>query len=284
MLYYFYISARRLVLHVPIEIGYKVAVFLANIYYCFARDDKKNLKDNLEIVLGKIDKKTMEAAIKNVFRNFAKYLVDFFRFSKIDNEFILKHVSIKGKENLDKTVAHGKGTIFLTAHIGNWELGGAVVASLGYPFYAIVLDHQDKRINDFFISQRAVCGANIIGIGSQLRNCFRVLRKNATLAIVGDKDFTNNGIPTVFFGKLAILPKGPAIFSLRTGAPIVPTFVIRTKDDKFVLHFEDPIYPKHTGSEALDVKNVMDSYLRVMERFIYQYPDQWYAFRKVWSE
>ncbi|MFH1381218.1 MAG: lysophospholipid acyltransferase family protein [Candidatus Omnitrophota bacterium] len=284
MLYYFYLFGRRLVLRTPIEVCYKVAVFLADIYYRFARVDKINLRYNLRIVLPGECEKNIEDHIKNVFRNFAKYLIDFLNFSKVNKEFIAKYVILEGRENLDKTMAHGKGTIFLTAHIGNWELGGAVVATLGYPFYAIALSHKDKRINDFFLEQRAACGEKVIPIGAQLRSCFKVLKNNGTLAVVGDRDFSNHGVPAVFFGKPTILPKGAAVFSLRTLAPIVPTFVIRTKDDKFRMYFLDPIYPKRTDNEELDIKLVMENYIAVMEKFIRQHPDQWYAYRKVWSE
>lgn len=283
MLYFVYRIGRYLSLKLPLKICYKVAVISADIYYFFARDDRRNLANNLKIILGTDDKKLIKRYTKNIFRNFAKYLADFFRFAKLSRDYILSHIIIEGKENIDKALANGKGAIMLGAHIGNWEMGAAVIASLGYSFYAIVLSHKDKKINDFFLHQRSITDVKVISVGAQLKNCFRVLRENSLLAIVGDRDFSGHGIKANFFGRPAILPKGPAFFSLRTGSPIIPTFLLRTKEDTFRLVFEKPLESKSTGDEEADIKNLMQKYLSVIERYIKAFPDQWYAFRKVWT-
>lgn len=284
MLYFAYRLGRKLAICLPLRLSYRVAVALADIYYVFACRDKKEMRHNLQIVLTDSDEQSIKRHIREIFRNFAKYLVDFFRFSVLSPADILKKVSVEGKENLDAALSNGRGAILLTAHLGNWELGGAIVASLGYQFYAIALAHKDPRINEFFIGQRAKAGVNIIPVGTQLKNCFRVLRDNNPLAILGDRDFSNHGIRTDFFGKPAFLPKGPAIFGLRTEAPIIPSFILRLKDDSFRLVFEKPIETGYLGdSEENAVKQLMRKYISVIEKYIRNFPDQWYAFRRVWE-
>ncbi|MBN1353131.1 MAG: lysophospholipid acyltransferase family protein [Candidatus Omnitrophica bacterium] len=282
MLYFLYKAGRALAMALPLRIGYKIAEIIAAVYYLLARADRKNLEENLKIVLGCDNKQTASLYTRGIFKNFAKYLVDFFRFSRIGSDYIIKYVTISGKENLDKAMAGGKGAIILSSHLGNWELGGGITASFGYPFYAIALDHKNKKVNDFFIKQRAAFNVRVIPIGAQLRNCFKVLRQNNLLAILGDRDFSNHGITANFFGRPTLLPKGPAIFNLRTGAPIIPAFAIRLPDDRFNLIYERPIQIKPTGDEEKDIANVMHNYINVIERYIKSYPDQWYAFRKVW--
>ncbi|UCD55416.1 MAG: lysophospholipid acyltransferase family protein [Candidatus Omnitrophota bacterium] len=283
MLYFLYRAGRSLCLKVPLKICYKAAVICADIYYLFARDDRRNLTDNLKVILGTDDKKLIERHIKSIFRNFAKYLADFFRFGKLNRDYISSNITIEGRENIDRVLAKGKGAIMLGAHIGNWEMGAAVIASLGYPFYAIVLSHKDKQINDFFVHQRSIADVKIIAVGSQLKNCFRVLKKNSLVAIVGDRDFSGHGVKADFFGRPAILPKGPAFFSLRIGSPIIPSFLLRMKDDTFKLVFEKPLEGKSTGNEEADIKNLMQKYLSVIEKYIKIFPDQWYAFKRVWT-
>ena len=283
MLYFFFKAGRYLVLKLPLGTCYKVAIVLADIYRLFARDDRRNLEYNLSIVLKTNDRKLLKTQIKNIFRNFAKYLVDFFRFSKLSRDYILKHITIEGKENLDKMRSGGKGAILLSAHLGNWELGAAFVESLGYPFYAITLDHKDKKVNNFFLEQRATANVKIIPVGAQLKNCFKVLRENSFLAIVGDRDFSNHGVKADFFGRSTILPRGPASFSLKTGAPIVPTFLIRKKDDTFRFIVEEPLISRPTGDKDADIKRTIEEYMSVLERYIQSFPDQWYAFRRMWD-
>ncbi|NQU95023.1 MAG: lysophospholipid acyltransferase family protein [Candidatus Omnitrophica bacterium] len=283
MLYYLYKIGRRLALKARIETCYRLAVILADIYCFFAWNDRRNLRANLEVVLGANNKKLIDRCIRDVFRNFGKYLFDFFRFSKITDEYIKNTITVKGRENLDAALVKGKGVILLSAHIGNWELGAAIIASFGHPFHAIVMSHKEKKINNFFVEQRQTAKINVIGLGAQLKKCFSVLKKNHLLAIVGDRDFSNHGIKINFFGRSAIMPKGPAIFSLRTGAPILPVFLIRKEDDKFDLTFEKPLEPKRTTNDASEIKNTMSQYISVIERYVKSHPDQWYVFRKLWS-
>lgn len=267
----------------PLRFTYKIAVFAADIYYLFRRKDKQNLTRNLEIVLGTGDKRVIKAHIKNIFRNFAKYLTDFLRFSKIDAEYIKKNITIKHRENLDAALANGRGAILLSAHIGNWELGAAITSNLGYPLNVLVLDHKDRRVNDFFVEQRSACNVNVISLSGQLKQCFRVLKKNELLGIAGDRDFTQSGVKGDFFGQTAILPKGAAAISLRTGAPVVPTFLIRKADDTFEFTFESPIKVENTGDKEANMRYIMKKSFSAIEKYIKRYPDQWYAFGKIWE-
>ncbi len=283
MLYLLYRVGRRFALLLPIGACYAMAVFMADVYYLFARRDKIDLEYNLRVVLGNDDKKLIQKHVRGIFRNFAKYLADFFRFAKLDRDYIMSHITVEGKENVDKALSKGKGALLVAAHMGNWELGGAVVASLGYPLYAIVLGHKDKKINSFFLEQRTIADMKIIPVGAQLRNCFRILRQNNLIAIVGDRNFSNHGVMANFFNREAVLPRGPAFFSLKTGAPIILTLMIRTKGDNFKLIFEKPIESVPQKTDEAGIKSVMQRYVPLLEKYIKAYPDQWYAFRRVWQ-
>jgi len=234
-------------------------------------------------VLHGADEKTIKCLSKDVYKNFAKYLVEFFRFSALDADFIKSRVKVEGLHNVEKGRGRGKGTIILSAHIGNWEFGGLALASLGYPLSAVVLSHQDKKINDFFTSQRRIANMRPIEIGASLRSCFKVLRNNDLLALLGDRDFSGRGMTMNFFGKKAIIPKGPASLSQRLDAAVVPCFMIREKDDSFRLIFEDPIFPDLDEAEDVAIPALTQRYLAVIESYVRRYPDQWYIFKDFWD-
>ena len=158
MLFVLYRIGRFLVLHMPLKGAYMLAAFLSSLYFYFSRNDREAVKKNLKLLCPDYDEFKLDIMAKEVFINFGKYLADFFRFSKIDNEFIDKHVRIEGIENLTKALERGKGVITVTAHLGSWELGGAVIAILGFPFTAVALGHKDRQINRFFIRQRQMKG------------------------------------------------------------------------------------------------------------------------------
>jgi len=284
MLYLLYRIGRRLALMLPIGVCYAAAVFMADVYYFFAHRDRKELDYNLRGVFENENKKVIRKYIRGIFRNFAKYLADFFRSAKLDQDYILRYVAIEGKENLDKALAKGKGVILAGAHMGNWELGGSIIASFGYPLYVIALEHKDSRINDFFVQQRTLSDSKVIPVGAQLKSCFRVLQRNGILGIVGDRNFSKNGVDMDFFGRKANFPKGAAFFGLKTGAPVVPTLTLRMKDETFKLVFEKPITCDPGRSGEAGIVSILGQYIRVIEKYIRSYPDQWYAFRKVWQE
>ncbi|OGW76984.1 MAG: hypothetical protein A3I73_00690 [Omnitrophica bacterium RIFCSPLOWO2_02_FULL_45_16] len=273
-------------LKLPLKITYRIAAFLADIHYSLYTKERRAVIENIKIILGPSaprESRELKIIAKDVFRNFAKYLVDFFRFSKIDSEYIKKFVKLEGLSNIDEALKRGKGVIILSAHMGNWELGGHVFGKLGYPISAVVLTHQDEKINEFFINQRALSNFRSIEIGPSLRSCYNVLKNNELLALLGDRNFSGKGVSMDFFGRRAIMPKGPAVLCVRTGAAIVCGFMIRQNDDTFKIVFERPIYPEAAADEEESVGKVMRQYLSSVERSVRQYPDQWYVFKYFWG-
>ncbi len=270
-------------LTLPVKVSYKLASLLADIKYFFSFRERKEIVENLRIVLPDKDTKTLKRCSREIFRNFSKYLVDFFRFEKLNKEYIARNIEIINKEYVDRALEKGKGVIIIAAHLGNWELGGAIMGVLGYKTNVIALDHKNKMVNDFFVNQRRMKNENVISIGVALKKCFAALKKNEVLCILGDKDFTNHGTVINFFGKATLLPKGPAAFSLKTGAEIVPGAVIRHDNYYSKLVFDAPIKYEPTGNFEEDVKILTGRCGKVLENYIRLYPTQWYCFNRFWQ-
>jgi lauroyl/myristoyl acyltransferase len=282
--YVLYRIGQTLALSFHLKFSYKVAVTLADIHYFLGFRERKSVTENLKTIMGK---SSLDGALKHtakdVFRNFAKYLVDFFRFSKMSTAYIKEFIKLEGLSNIDDALKHGKGVIMLSAHLGNWELGAFVMGTLGYPMHAVVLTHRNVKINDFFKAQRAMGKLKSIEFGASLRGCYKALKNNECLALLGDRDFSHNGIQEIFCGKSAVMPRGPASLSYRTGAVVVPSFITRNDDDTFTFAFEKPILPDASDNEESAIKKIMGKYLPVMESYVKRYPGQWYVFRNFWN-
>lgn len=267
----------------PLGVVYWLSCRIADLHFAVSKKDRDAVLSNLRVICspGCPD---MELGImaREVFRNFAKYLVDFFRFLKIDDNYIASRVKIEGLENIDAGLAAGKGVIILSAHIGNWELGGLILSLKRHPMKAVVLTHKNKLINDFFTAQRSIGNMRPIEIGMSLRGCYEILSRNGLLALLGDRDFFNNGIHVKFFGRDILVPKGPAVFSYRLGSCMVPGFMVREKGDSFRLIFESPIYPDTAKDEASSVMDLAEKYSAIIERYVRTYPTQWYVFQEAW--
>jgi len=280
--YILYRIGEFIALHLPLEIGYKLAVFCSDLHYIFAFKDRAAVKENLKVIFPEKSGREIRRIRIRMFRNFAKYLVDFFRFSKLNIEYIKRNIKIENIHYLDEALANGKGAITLTAHLGNWELGAVVIALLGYPFWVVALPHKYKKVNNFFNFQRESKGVKVIPLGKAVKSCLNLLAENEIVALVGDRDFTEKGVVLDFFGRPAFFPEGPAVFSLKTGAIIVPGFMVRNEDDSFTLRFEKPIACVATNDKNKDFIGLIRRYNGIIEDYIRKYPDQWYMFRRFW--
>jgi KDO2-lipid IV(A) lauroyltransferase len=282
--YYLYRFGQFIALALPLKLAYLLAAWLAQGYYLFAFGDRRAVKANLRVIFPEESNLQLRKISRMMFRNFAKYLVDFFRFEKLNREYIDKNIKLENLRYFDEALAKGKGVVVLTAHLGNWELGGVVIAQLGYPFWAVALPHKNKKVNDFFDAQRNKKGVKVIAMGKAVRSCITEIRKNHMVALVGDRDFTEKGILIDFFGRPTHFPEGPAALSLMTGASIVPGFMLRNPDNSFTLRIEKPIEFTPTGDKIKDLADLIKVYKVVIEDYIYKYPDQWYVFRRFWAE
>lgn len=278
-MYYLYLLGSILIPLFPRNFCYLFARFISVVHYYLSKGDREAIFYNLSPVVE--DKSKLKRCVQEVFINFAYYLVDFFRYPKLNKDFIKKYVRIEGRDNLDKALAEGKGVIVLAGHLGNYELAGAVLSLLGYPLSVVALSHEDKRINRFFDNQRQRVGMKVIPTGTTIRSCFSALKQGDMLALLGDKDFSGAGVKLKILSKYAYFPRGIAFFALKTKAPIIPIFLVR-KDKRFYrLVCEKPItYDKEQQDEIAIIKkcNV------VLEKYIKEYPQQWYMFQKWWVD
>lgn len=282
--YILYRLGQFIALHLPLKPAYKIAVFISDLRYLFAAKDRKITKNNLRVIFPeKTDREIHRIRIR-IFRNFAKYLVDFFRFSKLNAQYIRDNIKIENISYIDGALSKGKGAIIVSAHLGNWELGGVVVALLGYPFWAVALPHKYRKIDDFFNTQRGNKGMQVIPLGKAVKQSLAVLKENKVLALAGDRDFSEKGIVLDFFGRAAVFPQGPAALALKTEAMIIPGFMLRNKDDSFTLRFERPLNFIPTGDKNSDLINLTSQYKKIFEKYIREFPDQWYVFRKFWKD
>jgi len=275
-MYYFYIAGRALALFLPRRLAYSLAKLFATWQYFLSKKDRDVVLDNLSPIIK--DKKEREECARKIFVNFAYYLVDFFRYSRLSDSFLKKYVRISGLEHLRAAIESKDGVIAVTAHLGNYELAGAVTSLCGFKVNAVALSHKDKRINNFFNSQRKMVGVNVIQASVAIKKCFSVLKDGQLVAFLGDRIFSGTGIKVDMFSRETLLPRGPAFFALKTKAAIMPAFFVRKDKNFYHLIFEKPIDTKIFKTE----ESVTREYSRILEKYINKYPDQWYLFSPYW--
>lgn len=269
-------------LYLPRPLVSAIARALSCLQYLFSKQDRITVRNNLKAVFPGLGDRALERYARNVFINFGRYLEDFFRFRRLNLSYIKENVIIEGREYIDKALSLKRGLIVVSGHIGNWELGGVALALLGYPVNAITLTHAHRRVNDFFNRQRESNGLKVIPMESAVRATLQAISRNEIVCILGDRDFTQGGIVLDFFGLPAMIPKGPAVFSLRNKAPIIPCLALQEGKGRLRLIFYPPVSFNPSGEYERDVRVLTGLSLRKIEEFVRLYPDQWSMFRRFW--
>jgi len=265
-----------------VSISYAIASGLADLNFALNTRSRRAVMANLRHVLGpSATEVEVTRVAKRTFRNFALSIADFLRFPVISRKSLVKMAGEDGMAIIQGELRLGRGVILLGAHIGNWEVGGAMLARKGLLLSVVALPHRNKLIDRFFVKRRRHKGMKIVPSARATSQLLAALRRNECIAILGDRNVLGRGIRREFFGSPAVVPYGHVTLSLRTGASIVPTFAIREKGARFRLCVEEPIRPgKGTGA----FEDAVSRSLKAMEKYVRQYPDQWSAFEPIWRD
>lgn len=235
---------------------------------------RAGVRANLSLLLGESIAPS-DPRIRDVFRNFARYLVEFLTIHRVSSPV----VRAEGAEHLREAQRHRRGIIVLTAHLGNWEVGAVLLQRMGWPMAAVALPHEEAGTNALFDAQRRRCGIEVLPLARGVtQQCLQRLRRGEALGLLGDLDFIGEGVEVPFCGRQVRLPRGPALLSVRSQAPVVPVFCIREGNWSFRLCLEPPILPpRHPDHES--VTQLTAAYAAVLERYVTRTPEQWLVFR-----
>lgn len=190
----------------------------------------------------------------------------------------------RGLENLDRALARAKGAFIVTAHLGNWELlagylchrykGSGVAQKLYDPRF-------DRLVTDFRLQKLGV--AAMIKRGMALRGILAALGDNQIIFSLCDQDTGKDGVFVPFFGKQAWTQSGVARIARKTGAALVPAFMVRGADGRFELHVEKEIEVPQTSDKEKDVVETVQRYTELIEAYVRAYPDQWVWMHERWK-
>jgi KDO2-lipid IV(A) lauroyltransferase len=216
------------------------------------------------------------------FANYARYMVDLARMPHVNPRELRDSIKIEGWEHMEAAFEVGKGVVFATGHIGNWDLAGAAFAATGRPVSALVETLHPARWNERVQRTRIASGIKAIPIESGVRDMLLALRKRECLAVLVDRPLANEGVPVTFFGRTTRVPGGAATLALRTGSPVVPAALVRNPGGTGYLARIGPPIVGESGDAAKDVQLVMQRIMSWLEGIIRDYPDQWFMFRQMW--
>jgi len=264
------------------------ALFWGGLFYLLLPARRRGIRANLRVVTGRTK---VEGLVFSTFYKYARNWADVMLMIRLEGGRVDSLIGTRSSSApLDAALANGNGAILITPHFGNWELGGLGLAARGYPINVMTFREPDEKVNEMREEVRKARGIRFIYVDRDdtsplaIIEAVHALRRNEILALLGDRDGSSHTATLDFFGKPADIPLGAAYLAMVTGAPVLPVFV-PLEDGRYATLMDAPITiaSSHGANEAA-IRAGTARILRVFERYIRQYPDQWYNFFNYWQE
>jgi KDO2-lipid IV(A) lauroyltransferase len=216
---------------------------------------------------------------RETYRNFAKYLVDFFSLRCIGREAVVRIVTIENEHFLEQAFALGRGILGVSAHLSSWDVGGLSMTARGYPVTGVYFPLKSPRAAELFRLRREERGLKGIPFGKAIGGVADASRRNMFIALAGDLDFSRREDIADFCGAPARMPIGPARLCVKLKSPVIPCFTVRNPDDTFVFRLHPPIVP----TETTTVEEVRERIRAEIERAVMENPTHWFVFFDFWD-
>jgi len=250
-------------------------------------EQREALRANLAHIMGS-NGAAVDALCASNIDHFSRMLADYFLCAGWDaaraNALLTEW---RGFANLEAARARGKGIILVTAHLGNWELGGTLLAMRGLPMTVITLEEPTSELTRWRDEQRRRLGIKTIAVGPGHDFAFvemiHALRRNEVVAMLVDRPYAGTGTAVKFFGRGAEFSTAPALLWQHTDAAVVAAFVLQNADRRYTA-FADPMLPFERGEDARQA--LVQNTQRLASHFeaiIQQHPEQWFNYVPIWN-
>jgi lauroyl/myristoyl acyltransferase len=261
---------------VPKSVLYRIADFLGMATYLVCGAQSRTVRANLARVFPQRSEEEISSLARRIFRNFARYLVDYGRFRWAPREgFGAVIPTLEGRENLQEAFGANRGVILVTGHIGNWELGGAFFGQRGVKVNVVTLPdgrRQIDAIREMYREHYSIKTIVLDGSPFATLEMMAALKRREMVAMLVDRWGKTDGVASTFFGGTHYLPRGPFVLSHAAGAPILPAFVVRDGGSYRGI-VEPPLIVEQDDLAPYAIR-----VSSAMERVIRRFPEQWYNF------
>ncbi|HJQ22598.1 MAG TPA: lysophospholipid acyltransferase family protein [Blastocatellia bacterium] len=240
---------------------------------------------NLRMAMPELSAGQRRDILDRVMDGLGGLLGEFSQLPKIRRDNISERVVYDGFENYERAARQGRGVLLLTGHFGAWELCAFAQGVYGHPLSFLVRPLDNPLLDRLIARYRSLSGNRLIDKNDAVRAVLKRLRQGEDVGLLVDVNtVAEEGVFCDFFGIPACSTTGLAVFALRAGAPVVPGFLIWDASlNKHVLRFEPEVPLIRTGDFKEEVRLNTQAYMKVIERFVRRYPEQWLWIHKRWQ-
>lgn len=263
----------------------KFSGVLGRIAYMFAGKTRKLVVAHLKYAYGneKSDQELRSLGWK-VFELLGKNTGEMLRATRVkDLAGLEEFLTTSGLENYEKAIKKGKGVIFLTCHLGAFDLQVSNMALRGLNPNIIGTPLKDERLNELLWDYRNKYGAIAIERGKETFRLIKVLKSGGSVALLIDQDTKVKSRFVNFFGKPAATPVGATVLAMKTGAAVVPTYIYLGSDWKQQMYILPEVPMRRSGDEEADMVYNTQVLTNFIEDTVRKHPEQWVWMHERWK-
>lgn len=250
---------------------------------------QRALRANLSTILGsEPDSPEVRRAARDLLDAHFTAWLDFLHFASRPPEEASRLVeNVVGYSRIVEGRDRGRGVLLLTAHLGNWEVGGLMLAEMKQPISVVLVPDIFPAVERARRALHRRAGVEEIRVDRTFASTLAVLRAlnaNGIVAMQADRDFDNSGIAVPFFGKEAYFPRGPLRVAMATEATVLPAFIVRVPDGRYRAIVEEPLVIERSGDREAALRENVRRYVAILEGYVARHPEQWYCFYPFWED
>ena len=244
---------------------------------------------NLELALPEMPVEARQRILKGTYRSLGWQLAEFCRMERYTQANTVDWIRYEGLEHFEAADALGKGVLILTGHLGAWELSSFYHSLMGHPMGMVIRRLDNRRLDEFVNRIRCLHGNRVNHKDDFARGLLVAMRRGESVGILMDTNMTPpQGVFVDFFGKAACTASGLARVALKTGAAVVPGFLVWEAAERggkggYVLHFGERIEFEATGDSESDIVALTQKCTSVIEAWVRRYPEQWLWIHRRWK-
>jgi KDO2-lipid IV(A) lauroyltransferase len=243
----------------------------------------QRLRANLGRVDPSLDDERLAALTKEAVRSYLRYWCESFRLPSWPLDDLVRRTRTVNEDLVREALAGGRGVVVPLPHTANWDWAGAWACAEVAPLCTVAERLRPERLFDEFVAYRRTLGMEILpltGGDPPLPRLEQWLRDGGLVCLLADRDLSRNGVEVDLCGLRARVPRGPAVLSLRTGAPLVPV-TLHYGPDTMTLTFHGPVpFDTAPGGDARMMQGVADAFSGALR----EHPQDWHMMQRVFVD
>ena len=254
------------------------------VYLLYGRLRRVGMR-NLTLAFPEMERRDRRRILRGTYISLGRQLAEVCLFPRYTRDNVGQIVVYEGFENFERAFAKGKGVLFLTAHLGAWELSAFAHSLQGHPLAIVMRSLDNARVDHLIQGYRTMHGNRTVDKDDFVRGLLAAMRNGETVGILMDTNMTPpQGVFVDFFGIPACTASGLARIALRTSAAVVPGFTVwDSKLRKYILRFDPTVELVRTGDDQVDIVANTAKFTKVIEGYVRRYPDQWLWVHRRWK-